>query len=67
MKTWGSKIFILNLFVFGKLGKECTIVFLKKIKILSKKKYLTFYIHVEETDLRIFRPKSVFYLKKRVR
>ena len=37
MKTWGSKIFILNLFVFGKLGKECTIVFLKKIKILSKK------------------------------
>jgi len=22
MKTWGSKIFIINLLVFGKLGKE---------------------------------------------
>ena len=39
-------------------------LFKKNFKIFSKKKYLTFYIHVEETDLKIFRPKSVFYLKK---
>ena len=38
MKTWGNKIFILNLFIFGKLGKECTIAFLKKILRYSQKK-----------------------------
>ena len=27
MKKWGSKILILNLSVFGKLEKECTIAF----------------------------------------